>query len=178
MNKFRIITGIAVFLFSAVASGQSCTGFHKKSCKSGASEGWVYNSQSKSGLFEYGMSSEIKIVIFKDFDYAMQLCNEKSLGKGEMMLTIKDAKTGEMIYDNATDEGSQHIEFTCATTRSVIVTVTAGAGSGGGTAKQSEKGNDNKKTSQKSTSAKSAEPMDGGCVGLLIEQKASAKQGF
>jgi hypothetical protein len=174
MNKIKI-----TLLFLALAafgnlSAQSCTGFHKKSCKSGAEEGWVYNSQSKSGLFEEGMSSEIKITIFKDFDYAMTLCNEKSLGKRDLSLTIKDAKTGEMIYDNTTDEKAQHVEFTCAATRNVIVTVTAPGGDGGGSAK----GADAKKTASKNTAPKSAEPTNGGCVGLLIEHKATAKSGF
>ncbi|MFI5151613.1 MAG: hypothetical protein ACHQRM_17950 [Bacteroidia bacterium] len=175
MNKIQI-----VLLFTALTfnlgnfTAQSCTGFHKKSCKSGAEEGWVYNSQSKSGLFEEGMSSEIKIVIFKDFDYAMTLCNEKALGKRELSLTIKDAKTGEMIYDNNTDDKLQHVEFTCAATRSVIVTVTAPGGDGGG----SSKGNDAKKVATKTTTPKSGEMMAGGCVGLLIEHKASSKQGF
>jgi|GEM_PF-419324 hypothetical protein len=177
MNKIRLIILASVLCLSVgTLSAQSCTGFHKKACSSGASEGWVYNSQSKSGLFEAGMSSEIKIVIFKDFDYAMTLCNEKALGKGELSLSIKDAKTGEVIYDNATDDQSQHIEFTCATTRSVIVTVTAPGGDGNKSSKAS--GNDNKKTASKTVSAKSAQTVDGGCVGLLIEQKASSKQGF
>jgi hypothetical protein len=177
MNKFRIITSVLAFVILAGnVSAQSCTGFHKKNCKSGADEGWVYNSQSKSGLFEYGMTSEIKIVIFKDFDYSLSLCNEKSLGKGELLVTIKDAKTGEMIYDNSTEDRNQHIEFTCATTRSVIITVTAGGDGSEGS--NEAKGNDNKKTSQKTTGSKSTAPVDGGCVGLLIEQKASSKQGF
>jgi hypothetical protein len=177
MNKIRFITLISAFLLLGEMHAQSCTGFHKKNCKSGAADGWIYNSQSKSGLFEDGMSSEIKIVIFKDFDYAMTLCCEKSLGKGELSLTMKDAKTGEMIYDNSTDNLQQHIEFTCQTTRSVIITVTAGAG-GGSSEPKNEKGSDNKKTAAKTTTSKSAEGVDGGCVGLLIEQKASSKQGF
>jgi hypothetical protein len=178
MKKISIISCLSVLLIGgARLSAQSCTGFHKKACKSLASEGWVYNSQSKSGLFEYGMSSEIKIVIYKDNDYALTLCNEKALGRGELMVTIKDAKTGEMIYDNSTDDRAQHIEFTCATTRSVIVTVTAG-GDGAASSSSSSKGNDSKKTAEKSTTNKSAEPTDGGCVGLLIEQKATSKQGF
>jgi hypothetical protein len=181
MKKLSIVTCLSILFFYGTGMyAQSCTGFHKKACKSLGDEGWVYNSQSKSGLFEYGMSSEIKIVIFKDNDYAMTLCNEKALGKGELMLTIKDAKTGEMIYDNATDDRAQHLEFTCATTRSVIVTVTAGGDGSGNTGSSShEKGNDAKKTATKGTSTnKSAEPTDGGCVGLLIEQKASSKVGF
>jgi hypothetical protein len=175
MNKIKSILLIVVLSASwSIFNAQTCTGFHKKSCKSGAAEGWVYNSQSKSGLFEEGMSSEIKIVIFKDFDYAITLCNEKALGRGELSLTIKDAKTGEVIYDNATDDKAQHVEFTCATTRSVIVTVTVGGGDGSSNAK----GNDTKKTATKPAATKSAEPVNGGCVGLLIEQKASSKQGF
>ncbi len=177
MNKSIFSILFAALLLSAGSVfGQSCTGYHKKACKSGADQGWVYNSQSKSGLFEYGMSSEIKIVIYKDNDYSLSMCNEKSLGKGELMITIKDAKTGEVIYDNATDDRAQHIEFTCATTRNVIVTVTAGGEAPSGGAK----GNDNKKTAEKNTTAKnkSSQEVDGGCVGLLIEQKASSKEGF
>ncbi len=178
MNKFKILSIVgAFFIFTGSLSAQSCTGFHKKYCKSGSDEGWVYNSQSKSGLFEYGMTSEIKIVIFKDFDYSLSLCNEKALGKGELLVTIKDAKTGEMIYDNSTEDRNQHIEFTCAATRAVIVTVTAG-GDGSSADSKEPKGSDAKKSSQKTTGSKSTEAVDGGCVGLLIEQKATSKQGF
>jgi hypothetical protein len=154
---------------------QSCTGFHKKNCHSGSKEGWVYNSQSKSGLFTEGMSSEIKIVIFKDFDYSLNLCNQRDLGKGELGMTVKDAKTGEMIYDNAVDGMTQHFEFTCEATRSVIVTVVAPGGDG---SDSKGKGNDQKKSSEKGTGPKSAEGSSGGCVGLLIEQMASHPTGF
>lgn len=133
------------------------------------------------------MTSEIKIVIYKDVDYSMTLCCEKVFGKGELAFTMKDAKTNEMIYDNSTDGKAQHIEFTCETTRNVIVTVTAGSGSGGSATADpkkasDKKGSDTKKSApgaQKSGAGpKSAKGDDGGCVGLLIEQKPSMKEGF
>ena len=182
MSKIKLFAFASAILFIAGSiAAQSCTGFHKKNCHSGASDGWIYNSQSKSGMFETGMSSEIKVVIFKDFDYAITLCCEKALGRGELSLTIKDAKTGELIYDNATDNKMQHIEFSCATTRSVIITVTAPGGDGSAAPVQKKsapkptKGGEAKK---QNANGQSAEGLDGGCVGLLIEQKASTKQGF
>jgi hypothetical protein len=188
MNKLTFISLLsAAVLSGGIIQAQTCTGYHRKACASPPDAGWLYNSQSKSGIFEKGMSSEIKIVIYKDNDYSMTLCCEKVLGKGDLSFTMKDAKTGELIYDNATDGKSQHIEFTCETTRNVIVTVTAG-GSGSGTpaadSKKSgdKKGSDTKKTAPASQKAaaggKSAKADDGGCVGLLIEQKPSMKEGF
>ena len=179
MRTIRFIIALTCILSTggSAFSQASCTGFHKKNCKSGTKDGWVYNSQSKSGLFLEGMSSEIKIVIFKDFDYALTLCNDKGLGKGELGLTLKDAKTGEMIYDNSVDGGTQHFEFTCETTRSVIVTVTAPSGDGSAKAEKG-KGNDAKKSAEKTNGPKSAEGSGGGCVGLLIEQMASHPTGF
>jgi hypothetical protein len=179
MNKLTSSI-LATFILVGCSNlySQSCTGFHKKNCKSGTADGWIYNSQSKSGLFEDGMSSEIKIVIFKNFDYAFTLCCEKSLGRGDISLTMKDAKTGEMIYDNSTDDKQQHIEFTCQTTRSVIVTVTpGGSGGGGGTSTKSQT-EDKKAGSKTSSGPKTADAVNGGCLGLLIEQKAASKEGF
>ncbi len=177
MRTFRFIISVTCILLTggSAFSQQSCTGFHKKNCNSGSKDGWVYNSQSKSGLFLEGMSSEIKIVIFKDFDYSINLCNDKGLGKGELGMIVKDAKTNEMIYDNSVDNMTQHFEFTCETTRSIIVTVVAPGGDG---SESKGKGNDAKKSSEKSSGTKSAEGSGGGCVGLLIEQMASHPTGF
>lgn len=160
------------FLIAVITSGlisAQCPNFHKMNCMRGSEETFHYNSQSKSGLFTPGMTSELKVVLYEGMDYSISLCNDKILGKGEMKFTLKDAKTGEVIYDNTTDEGSQQIEFTCETTRNVLIRVTApGAAAGGGS--------DVAKTGNKP--AKSARAEDAGCVGVLIEQKPATKSGF
>jgi hypothetical protein len=70
-------------------------------------------------------------------------------------MVLSDAKTGEVLYDNATDNKAGHMEFSCETTRNMFITITIpGTGPGKG---------------------KSA---DAACLGILIEQKVTPKVGF
>ena len=61
-----------------------CGQFHRKYCvvetKRGGKEGWMYNAQSKSGLFNQGMTSKIRCVIYKGMDYRINVCCETTLG--------------------------------------------------------------------------------------------------
>ena len=169
----KILSGfilLGALLFSNAVLSQ-CANFHKQTCARASEDGFTFNSQSRSGIFGKGMTSEMKVVLFQGMDYSISICNEKILGKEGMKFTLTDAKTGELIYDNSTDGGTQQIEFTCETTRNVLIKVTApGAASTGGS--------DVAKAGGGSTKPKTAKAEDAGCVGVLIEQKPSQKVGF
>lgn len=132
-----------------------CVTYHRQAGCSQASEpGFIYNSQSKSGLFARGTTSKLKAVFYSGFDYSISLCADKSLGQ-DIGLVLSDATTGEVLYDNATDNKSQHMEFSCETTRNMTITISIpGSGPSKGQA------------------------SDGACLGILIEQKVSPKVGF
>jgi hypothetical protein len=138
-----------------LTSQAPCVTFHRQEgCSQASEEGFIYNSQSKSGLFAKGTTSKLKAVFYSGFDYSISLCADKSLGEG-IGLVLSDAKTGEVLYDNATDNKSSHMEFSCETTRNMFITITI---PGAGIAK-----------------GKSA---DAACLGILIEQKPTPKVGF
>lgn len=139
-------------------NAQECGQFHKRAgCSQATEEGFMYNSQSKSGLFAPGTSSKLKVVFYEGFDYSISLCSDKLFGTAGLDFTLTDTKTGEVLYNNATDSKSQHMEFSCETTRAVTITVTVPGAA-------PKKG--------------SGKAYDGGCVGVLIEQKPTAKVGF
>lgn len=154
---------ITLFLLSAVYSFSQtgvCGQFHRKYCgvdsKHGNDNGWNYNAQSKSGLFNQGMTSKIRCVIYKGMDYRINVCCETTFGD-KLNYKIFDAKTNEILYDNATAKNEPLFEFQSTATRQLIIEVTVPKGS---TEKDAHK------------------PSDAACVGLLIEHKTTNKQGF
>ncbi len=147
-----------------VLQGTICGQFHKKYCvieddKNNKNEEWQYNSQSRSGLFSQGMSSKIRCVIYKGMDYRMSLCAETALGD-KLNFKIYDAKTNELLFDNASADNTQVFEFQSATTRAIIIEVFVPEGA------TEASGNNNLKA------------KDAACVGLLIEHKKTQIQGF
>lgn len=143
----------------AFSQASVCGQFHRKFCvvetKRGTSE-WQYNAQSKSGLFNQGMTSKIRCVIYKGMDYRINVCCETTFGD-KLNYKIFDAKTNELLYDNATAENEPMFEFQSTATRQLIIEVSVPTGA---TEKDKHK------------------PMDAACVGLLIEHKVTDKQGF
>ena len=117
---------------------------------------FMYNAQSKSGLFSQGSTSKMRCVIYKGMDYRMTVCCETGLCDA-INFKILDAKTNEELYDNTKSEGSKQFEFQSVTTRQLIIEVNIPTGEA-----KSEKG----------------KPSDAACVGLLIEHKVSDKTGF
>ena len=116
----------------------------------------LYNGQSKSGLFSKGQQSTVKVVFYKAMDYHISVCTEDET---QANFIIKDAKTGEVLYDNSTDNNTQEIQISNENTRNVsILVVLPGA---------SEPG---KKDMVKGT--------EGICAGLLIEHRRGDKTGF
>ncbi|MCD6067410.1 MAG: hypothetical protein K0S33_2236 [Bacteroidetes bacterium] len=136
-----------------------CGNFHKKNCHMEGSKddnkAFMYNSQSKSGLFAQGTTSKLRCVIYKGMDYRMTVCCETS--GSTVNFKIMDARTNEELFDNAKNENTQQFEFQSATTRQLVIEVMIPAG--------------------EASSAK-GKPQDAACVGLLIEHKISDKVGF
>jgi len=159
MKKIVLTLFVLSTIYSFSQTGV-CGNFHRKYCgvesKHGGESGWNYNAQSKSGLFNQGMTSKIRCVIYKGMDYRINVCCETTIGD-KLSYKILDAKTNEVLYDNATAKNEPLFEFQSTATRQLIIEVTVPKGA-------ADK-NDHK-------------PVDAACVGLLIEHKTTDKQGF
>lgn len=152
---YFLMTAAVLAINLPLPSQAPCVTYHRQEgCSQASEEGFIYNSQSKSGLFAKGTTSKLKAIFYSGFDYSISLCADPSLGDGIGMV-LSDATTGEVLYDNATDNKASHFEFSNETTRNMFITITI---PGDGAAK-----------------GKSA---DGACLGILIEQKTTPKVGF
>jgi hypothetical protein len=155
-----VLTLVIAALFSASAFPQAsvCGQFHKKYCSYDKNKGekWQYNAQSKSGLFNQGMVSKLRCVIYKGMDYRISVCCEVTLGD-KVNYKIFDARTNEMLFDNTAAEDTQVFEFQSVSTRQLVIEVMVPQGA---TEKDKHK------------------PTDAACVGLLIEHKITDKSGF
>jgi len=152
---------LTLFILSSVlafSQASVCGQFHRKYCvvetKRGGKDGWMYNAQSKSGLFNQGMTSKIRCVIYKGMDYRINVCVETG---DKAVYKIFDARTSELLYDNATAQNEPLFEFQSTASRQLIIEVSVPNGA---------------------TSKDKHKPMEAACVGLLIEHKVTAKQGF
>src|ERR1700748_3239878 len=107
--SFIIAGFISTSLFSQTGV---CGQFHRKYCTFDDSKGgnWQYNAQSKSGLFNQGMVSKLRCVIYKGMDYRISVCCETILGD-KVNYKIFDARTNEMLFDNSTADNTQVFEF-------------------------------------------------------------------
>jgi hypothetical protein len=131
-----------------------CNNYHRKSgCSMASESGFIYNSQSRSGLFARGTTSKLKAVFYSGFDYSITICPDAALGN-DIQFTLSDATDGSIIYDSNADNKAMHMEFSCETTRNMIITVIIPGGVAKGHAE------------------------DGSCLGILIEQMVTPKVGF
>ena len=157
--KYFLTLVITVAMSATMLSQTSvCGQFHRKYCvfesKSGGK--WDYNAQSRSGLFNQGMVSKLRCVIYKGMDYRISVCCETLLGE-KVSYKIYDSRTNELLFDNKTAEDTQSFEFQSVSTRQLVIEVVVPQGA-------------TEKDKHKST--------DAACVGLLIEHKITDKQGF
>ncbi|WP_317899745.1 hypothetical protein [Aurantibacillus circumpalustris] len=153
--SFILVTALSTSLFSQTAV---CGQFHRKFCVFDDAKGgsWQYNAQSKSGLFNQGMVSKLRCVIYKGMDYRISVCCETILGE-KVNYKIFDGRTNEMLFDNKAAEDVQVFEFQSVSTRQLVIEVVVPQGA-------------TEKDKHKSA--------DAACVGLLIEHKITDKQGF
>jgi hypothetical protein len=156
----KYVTAILLSLSVTLAAAQSsvCGQFHRKYCKFSNDKGgnWQYNAQSRSGLFNQGMVSKLRCVIYKGMDYRLSVCAETVLGE-KVNYKIFDGRTNELLFDNSTAEDTPVFEFQSVSTRQLVIEVVVPQGA-------------TEKDKHKSTEA--------ACVGLLIEHKVTDKQGF
>ncbi len=157
--KYLITIIVAVAMsFPAISQTSVCGQYHRKYCSFEDEKGgnWQYNAQSKSGLFNQGMISKLRCVIYKGMDYRISVCCETIIGE-KVNYKIFDARTNEMLFDNKAAEETQVFEFQSVSTRQLIIEVVVPQGA---TEKDKHKA------------------ADAACVGLLIEHKITDKQGF
>ena len=117
---------VCVSLFSQTGV---CFNYHK-SCSvknSKNDKNWIYDTQSRSGLFNQGMTSKIRCVIYKGMDYRINVCCDASLGE-KLSYKIFDSKSNELLYDNQTTENAPTFEFQSSTTRQLIIELTVPQG--------------------------------------------------
>lgn len=161
------------------STAQYCSNYHRAACKaSGKRDGFRYNGQSRSALFEGGQTSEFQIVVYKGNDYRIALCNDNNLGqlrmriiavkrvpvKQEVYEQVKNEygeveekavtettykREREVIYDNSQDSYATEVTFSVETSQKLIIEITAEGGTG-----------------------------ELGCVGVLIEHMPTPKKGF
>lgn len=157
MKYFLSLIITAALSTSVFSQTSVCGQFHRKYCVFEESKGnWQYNAQSKSGLFNQGMVSKLRCVIYKGMDYRISVCCETILGE-KVNYKIYDARTNEMLFDNKAAEDTQTFEFQSVSTRQLVIEVVVPTGA-------------TEKDKHKAT--------DAACVGLLIEHKLTDKQGF
>ncbi len=157
MRTILLTLLVACFSYSGYSQSGVCGNFHKKYCileKTG--EKWSYNAQSKSGLFAQGMTNKLRCVIYKGMDYRISVCCETVLGD-KVNYKIFDGRTQELLFDNSAAEDTQIFEFQSVSTRQLVIEVAVPQGA-------------TEKDKHKAT--------DAACVGLLIENKVTDKQGF
>lgn len=155
-----LICGISLTGTHAFAQASSCGDFHRKACYMEGTKkdkrAFMYNAQSKSGLFAQGSISKMRCIVYKGMDYRLTVCCETILGD-KVNFKIYDARTNELLFDNTKSENTQQFEFQASTTRQLIIEAVVPAGE-----VKEEKG-------KAETAA---------CVGLLIENKVSERVGF
>ena len=140
-----------------VTGSRPCADFHKKTCMHLPDEGFAYNAQSRSGLFTKGQQFSVKAIFFKRMDYHISVCTEdKSLTN----FIIKDARTEEILYNNAKDNYTEEVQISNENTRTIKIEITLA-----GTKESSEKKN-------------TIKGREGVCAGILIEHRRSDKSGF
>jgi hypothetical protein len=160
----RIILAFIVCLgltaSQAIAQASACGEFHKKACFMEGTKkdkrAFMYNAQSKSGLFAQGSTSKMRCIVYKGMDYRLTVCCETIIGD-KVNFKIYDARTNELLFDNTKNDDAQQFEFQASSTRQLIIEATVPAGE-----VKEEKG-------KAETAA---------CVGLLIENKVSERTGF
>ncbi len=157
---FALAIYIGLTTGQVIAQASACGDFHRKACymegtKKDKRE-FMYNAQSKSGLFAQGSTSKMRCIVYKGMDYRMTVCCETIIGD-KVNFKIYDARTNELLFDNTKNDDAQQFEFQASTTRQLIIEATVPAGE-----VKEEKG-------KAETAA---------CVGLLIENKVSERTGF
>ena len=172
------LTAIAICLISISAIGQECSNFHKRKCYGSDNAYMRYNTQSKSGMFVLGHTSDLVFVAHALQDYRVSLCQEKKVEE-PLKFQVIDGRSEEILFDNqdaaldippaegedAEDPGlPQFFEFSADATKKIIVRITAPG-------PPPEEGDKKGKRDE-------PDPEDLFCVGVLVESMPTPKLGF
>lgn len=137
---------------------------------------WQFNSQSTSGMVEFGEPTVYTVTVYAGVDYRFAFCSDDPNVNGKIQIRIWEeevkmvddpnlgrkvrAKQDIMRFNNTEKEMVQEWDFTSSTTRKLFVEVTIpeeGASSGG---------------------KKGVKVANYACVGLLIQHMKGVKTGF
>ncbi|MEX2596047.1 MAG: hypothetical protein WEC59_03880 [Salibacteraceae bacterium] len=179
MRKIFVLTTLLIFSGSFSLEAQDCNNFHKRKCYGSDNAYMNYNSQSKSGMFVLGHTSDLVFVAHSGQDYRISLCQDKKVEE-PLKFQVLDGRSEEVLFDNqdaALDlpepaEGEepgglpQFFEFSADGTKKIIIRITAPG-------PPPEEGNGNKRGRQPEP-----DPDDLFCVGVLLENMPSPKLGF
>lgn len=148
--KISLLFASMIWIHNQSAAQGSCLTYHRQiACKGASESGYIYNSQSKSGLFVKGSSYRHKVVFYSGFDYSITLCADTILGH-QIGLVLTELPSNELLYDNATDNKASHTVFSCKKTCQAFISITIP---------------ESARTKEK--------PAETGCLGILIEQRLS-----
>lgn len=165
-----------ILLAAPEVSAQSCQNFHKRKCYGSDNPEMRYNSQSKSGMFVLGHTSDLVFVAHAGQDYRVSLCQEKKVEE-PLKFKVLDGRSKEVLFDNEqmdldvpTEDGEamdgrlpDYFEFSCDATKKIIIRITAPG-------PPPAEGNKKKRDEP--------DPEDLFCVGVLLEYMPTPKLGF
>lgn len=175
MNKFILTLVLSAATLSALnVTAQDCNNFHKRKCNGSNDPQMAYNTQSKSGMFVLGHTSDLVFVAHAGHDYRISICQDKKVEE-PVKFKIIDSRSKQVLFDNETakldtpdkkDKGDQslpdYFEFTANVTKKIIVRITAP----GPPPEEGQK------------ASKEPNPEDLFCVGVLLESMPSPDLGF
>jgi hypothetical protein len=104
------------------SKAQDCYYYHEYQCKF-PDNTYYLNGQSRSALFTYGMTSQLKLVTFGGEDYHISVCYQFKV-KNIRIRLIEDNEDKTVLFDNAENKYTTEITFTNNIARKVILEIT------------------------------------------------------
>lgn len=179
MTKLLGLTTILTVFIGLSSMAQDCTSFHKRKCYGSDNPYMRYNTQSKSGMFVLGHTSDLVFVAHAGQDYRISLCQDSKVEE-PLKFQVIDGRSEDVLFDNQTaaldippaegedaeDPGlPMYFEFSADATKKIIVRITApGPPPAQGEAKKGRQ--------------TEPDPEDLFCVGVLVENMPTPKLGF
>ncbi len=178
MTRLFGLTAVLSGLLVLTSVAQDCNNFHKRKCYSSDNAFMRYNTQSKSGMFVLGHTSDLVFVAHAGQDYNISLCQEKKVEE-PLKFQVIDGRSQDVLFDNQNaaldvpvEEGAdpentlpQSFEFTADATKKIIIRITAPG-------PPPEEGSDKKGRKDEPN------PDDLFCVGVLVENMPTPMLGF
>ena len=106
MKKLLIII-VLIYAGPAAFAQFDCFQF-VRSCDDGRREGFLFNGQSKSGLFDTGDTTEITMVAYKGMDYRITACADEQYIPAKIQLRVVE-KIKKPYWDEQTVSESEEM---------------------------------------------------------------------